>query len=144
MADSRKTIGIGAIRAKSAAPVGRQPFCETLRKDVGSIKTGLCLSWELRNVYHHHPESKTTKSPEANSGSIHPYGRHGNAVKTRKTISTIGILWPVKAIFEKRAATVEVNTSISPAKGQVYFRISLQMITLISKLQCCLKIQSCQ
>ena len=38
-----------------------------------------------------------------------------NAVKTRKTISTIAILWPVKAIFEKRAATVEVDTLISPA-----------------------------
>ena len=34
--------------------------------------------------------------------------------KTRKTVSTIAILWPVKAIFEKRAATVEVDTSISP------------------------------
>ena len=70
---------------------------------------------ELRNIYHHHhPESKKTKSSEANSGSIHPYGRYGNAVKTRKTISTIAILWPVNAIFEKRAATVEVDTLISP------------------------------
>ena len=70
--------------------------------------------WELRNIYHHHPESKKRKSSEANSGSMHPYGRHENAVKTRKTISTIAILWPVKAIFEKRAATVEVDTLISP------------------------------
>ena len=31
-----------------------------------------------------------------------------------KTISTIAILWAVKAIFEKRAATVEVDTFISP------------------------------
>ena len=61
-----------------------------------------------------HPESKK-KSSEAHSGSIHPYGRYGNAVKTRKVISTIAILWPVKAIFEKRAATVEVDTLISPA-----------------------------
>ena len=45
---------------------------------------------------------------------IHPYGRYGNAVKTRKTISTIAILWPVKAIFEKRAATVEVDSFVSP------------------------------
>ena len=30
--------------------------------------------------------------------------------KTSTTISTIAILWPVKAIFEKRAATVEVDT----------------------------------
>ena len=29
-----------------------------------------------RNIYHHHhPESKKIKSSEANSGSIHPYGR---------------------------------------------------------------------
>ena len=34
--------------------------------------------------------------------------------KTSKTISTIAILWPVKAIFEKRAATVDVDTIISP------------------------------
>ena len=65
--------------------------------------------------YLHHPESKKRKSSEANSGSIHPYGRYENAVKTRKThISTIAILWPVEAIFEKRAATVEVDTLISP------------------------------
>ena len=72
------------------------------------------MGWELRNIYHHHPESKERKSSEANSGFIHPYGRYGNAVKTRKTISTIAILWLVKAIFEKRAATVEVDTFISP------------------------------
>ena len=70
--------------------------------------------WEMRNIYHHHPESKKRKSSEANSGSIHPYGRYGNAVKTRKAISTIAILWPVNAIFEKRAAPVEVDTLISP------------------------------
>ena len=72
------------------------------------------MTWELRNIYHHHhPESKKRKSSEANSGSIHPYGRYGNAVKTRKTISTIAVLWPVKAIFEKRAATVEVDSFVS-------------------------------
>ena len=54
-----------------------------------------------------------------NSGSIHPYGRHGNAVKTRKTISTIAILWPVKGIFEKRAATVEVDSFVSPDLGDL-------------------------
>ena len=32
------------------------------------------------------------------------------SVKTRKTISTITVLWLAKAIFEKRAATVEVDT----------------------------------
>ena len=86
--------------------------------------------WELRNIYHHHPERKKRKSSEANSGSIHPYGRYENAVKTRKTISTIAILWPVKAIFEKRAATVEVDTLISPAfqlsiKSCVFDRLKL-------------------
>ena len=30
-------------------------------------------------------------------------------------MSTIATLWPVKAFFEKRAATVEVDTFISPA-----------------------------
>ena len=68
------------------------------------------LHWELRNIYHHHLESKKRKSSEANSGSIQPYGR----CKNEKTIFTIAILWPVKAIFEKRAATVEVDTFISP------------------------------
>ena len=68
----------------------------------------------MRNIDHHRPESEKKKSSEANSGSIHPYGRYGNAVKTRRTISTIAILWPVRAIFEKRAATVEVDTLISP------------------------------
>ena len=67
--------------------------------------------------YHHHPESKKRKSSEANSGSIHPYGRYENAANTRKTISTIAIPWPVKAVFEKRGATVEVETSISPERG---------------------------
>ena len=37
--------------------------------------------WELRNIYHHHPESKKRKSLEANSGSTHPCGRYENAVK---------------------------------------------------------------
>ena len=65
----------------------------------------------------HHPESKKRKSSEENSGSIHPYGRYGNAVKKKpgKPISTIAILWPVEAIFEKRAGTVEVDSFLSPA-----------------------------
>ena len=80
---------------------------------MGTVLRG--QTWEVRNIYHHHPESKNQKSSEANSGSLHPYGRYGNAVKPRKTISTITILWPIKAIFEKRAATVEVDTLISLA-----------------------------
>ena len=40
------------------------------------------FGWELRNIYHHHhPESKIRKSSEAISGSMHPYGRYGIAVK---------------------------------------------------------------
>ena len=70
---------------------------------------------ERRNIYHHSPESKKRKSSEGNSGSIHPCGRYRNAGKTSKTISTIAILWPLKAIFEKRAPTVEVDTFVSPA-----------------------------
>ena len=69
---------------------------------------------ELRNIYHHHPESQKRESSERNSGSIHLYGRHGDSGKPSKIISTIAILWPVRAIFEKRAAMVEVDTSISP------------------------------
>ena len=76
-------------------------------------------NWELRNIYHHHPESKKRKSSEAKSGSIHPYSRYGNAVKTRKSISTIAIPCPVKAIFEKRAATVEVDSFVSPEEDQL-------------------------
>ena len=34
---------------------------------------------ELKNIYHHHPESKKRKSSDGNSGSIHPYGGYGNA-----------------------------------------------------------------
>ena len=67
---------------------------------------------ELRNIYHHHPESKKKKSSEGNSGSIHAYGRYGNPGKTSQTICTIAILWPVNAIFETVAA-VEVDTFIS-------------------------------
>ena len=74
------------------------------------------LNRELKIIYHHHPESQEGKSSDRNSGSIQPYGRYGNAGKTGKTISTITILWPVKAIFEKRAATVEVDIFVSPAQ----------------------------
>ena len=79
-------------------------------------------SRELKNIDHHHPESKKRKSSEGNSGSIRPYGRYENAGKPSKTISTIAILWPVKAIVEKRAATVEVDTFISPGVQQAHLR----------------------
>ena len=72
----------------------------------------ICLGTEISTTTTQ--RARKEKSSEANRGSIHPFGRYGNAVKTRKTISTIAILWPVKAIFEKRAATVEVDTLISP------------------------------
>ena len=39
---------------------------------------------ELRNIYHHHPESKKRISSEEKSGFIQPYGRYGNAVKLGK------------------------------------------------------------
>ena len=92
-----------------SAPKWPSLHSETLRYKGQNVKF-----WELRNIYHHHPESKKRKSSEKNSGFIHPYGRYGNAVTTRKTISTIAILWPVKAIFEKRAGTVEVDSFLSP------------------------------
>ena len=80
------------------------------------------------NIYHHHPESKTRKSSEGNTGSIHPYGRYGNAGKTVKSRSTTTVLWPVKAIFEERAATVEVGTFIFPVS------VSSQQWTLSQSL----------
>ena len=79
-------------------------------------------SRELRNIDHHHPESKKRKSSEGKPCSVQPYGRYADACKTNKTMSTIAILWPVKAIFEKRAATVEIETFISPAFGPVSLR----------------------
>ena len=68
----------------------------------------------------HHHESKKGKSSEGNSGFIEPYGRYGNDGKTSKTISTIAILRPVKAIFEKRAAMVEVDTFISTDQAALW------------------------
>ena len=47
--------------------------------------------------------------------------------KTSKTISTIAILWPVKAIFETRATTVEVDTFISPDLSYVKTLFSEQL-----------------
>ena len=85
---------------------------------VGLGLRNFCSCRELKTIYHYHPDSKKRKSLEGNSGSIHPYGRYENAGKTSKTISTIAILWPVEAIFEKRAATVEVDTFISPVVGR--------------------------
>ena len=42
-----------------------------------------------------------------------------------KSISTIAILRPVKAIFEKRAATVEVDTFISPEESLGFWWVFL-------------------
>ena len=98
-----------SILSTAGSFVRRGPFgnCDTKQDDLENIsnqKDALC--WELRisTTTTGCPESKKRKSSEANSGSIHPYGRYENAVKIRKTISTIAILWPVKAILEKRAA----------------------------------------
>ena len=46
--------------------------------------------------------------------------------KTSKTISTIANLWSVKAIIDKRAATVEVDTFVSPVD-----RLSIRSLTCI-------------
>ena len=59
------------------------------------------------------PREQEKKIFRAISGAIDPYSRYGNAAKTSKTISTITILWLVKAVFEKRAAAMEVDTLIS-------------------------------
>ena len=101
--------------------------CDSGTDSNHAMRTARTSSWELRNIFHHHPESKKRKSSEENSGFIHPYGRYGNVAKTRTTISTIAILWPVKAIFEKMAATVEVDSFVSPVKyrvtGNVYITV---------------------
>ena len=60
------------------------------------------------------PREQEKKSREGNFGAIQPYDRYGSAVASSKTISTIAILWPVKAIFEKRATMVEVDAFIYP------------------------------
>ena len=65
------------------------------------------------------PRENEKKIFRANLWRHRPYGRYENARKTSKTISTIAILWPVKAIFEKRAATVEVDTFTAPANLDV-------------------------
>ena len=108
-------------RVRSHVPPERKPERGYIRQNHPKLQNRPFISSceslynrGLQNIYHHHPESKKRKSSEGNSGSIHPYGRYGNAGKTSKTISTIAILWPVKAIFEKRAATVEVDNFISP------------------------------
>ena len=54
---------------------------------LGEANLKLFFGWELRHIYHHHPESKKRKSPsEANPGSILPHGRYGNAVKQESHI----------------------------------------------------------
>ena len=90
---------------------------------------------ELKKIYHH-PESKKRKSSEGNSGSTHPYGRYGNAGKTSKTISTIAIRWSVKAIFDKRAATVEVDTFISSGFGSSQEKGSVRTVHFREILEC--------
>ena len=79
---------------------GTNPSKITKKKNQGPKARG-CENPALRHIYHHHPESKRRKSSDLNPGSIHPYSRYGNAGKTSKTISTIAILWPVKAIFRE-------------------------------------------
>ena len=76
---------------------------ELLRQQTTIAATPLAESTPSRELkityHHHHPESKNRKSSKGNSGSIQAYGRYGNAGKTSKGISTIAILWPVKAIW---------------------------------------------
>ena len=73
---------------------GRETSCALGRDAIRKV-------WELRNIYHHHPESKKRKSSEANSGSNHPDGRDENAVKTRKALCTIVILWACEGHFRE-------------------------------------------
>ena len=117
LAGVQNLLSVGKIEPNLASPnsalnpfTGRRFGLETV--DI------LIFGRELKSIYHHHhPERKKRKSSEGNCGSIRPYARYGNAGKTSKSISTIAILWPVKAIFEKKAATVEVDTFVSPVWG---------------------------
>ena len=88
--------------------------------------------WELRNIYHHHPESKKRKSSEENSGSIHPYGRYGNAVESRKTMSTIAILWPVKAIL---SFPLSLGFEIAQQFRYATWASTMRCITITNQLQ---------
>ena len=83
------------------------------------------MFWELRNIYHHHPESKKRKSSEANCGSIHPYGRYEHAVKKlgKPYLYHGDSLACQGQRIEKRAATVEVDTLISPDVQVVTMKI---------------------
>ena len=50
--------------------------------------------------------------------------------KTSKTIFTVAILWPVKAIFEERAATVEVD-SFLPNENSIWtHRSQMEVLTI--------------
>ena len=56
-------------------PFGNHPFANPRQKQNRHSCLKRLKDWELRNIYHHHPESKRRKTLEANCGSIHPYGR---------------------------------------------------------------------
>ena len=70
---------------------------------------------ELKNIYHYHPDSKKKYLWREALAPSTPTVDMKMLEETSKTISTIAILWPVEAIFEKRSATVEVDTFIAPA-----------------------------
>ena len=61
-------------------------------------------------------EQDEKKSSEGNSGSMRPYCRYGNAVKklAKPALYHSDSLACQGHIFEKRAATVEVDPLISP------------------------------
>ena len=93
-------------------------------------QTGLCkFGRGFGARWHHHPESKERQSSEANSGSVHPYGRYGNDAKTSKTISTIAIfwrrVWPVKDLnYKYWESPDQPEESFGPFGPEVSRRVS--------------------
>ena len=91
-------------------------LCHHLRKGLGTEPEpeppGL-LSLPLRESRtgtHYCPESNKRRSSERNSSPIEPYGRYDHAGKPSDSMSIMAPLWLVKAIFEKRAVTMKVDT----------------------------------
>ena len=126
---SRRTLGLAWNRMRGSLPSALSSLCRLTSVSLMNNRLGglqLRCALPCGRKFSHTlgtekyllppPREQEKRQTLAETGSIHPYGRYGHAVKTRKTISTIPILWPVKAIFEKRAATV-VDTLIHDSFG---------------------------
>ena len=72
------------------------------------------ISFMCRGTENYLSPSSREHEKSPTSSPIHPYGRNEYIGKLSQTISAIVILWPVEAMFEKKAATVEVDAFITP------------------------------